>query len=67
MRGLPYDRTQLFLCAFLKLSRLIPQWNSTLQTGAPTHDVHGAQGVLFVRVQEKQVKSDNIVEHEGAG
>ena len=30
--------------------RLIQQVNNTLQTSAPTHDVHGRQSVLFVCV-----------------
>ena len=39
--------------------------NNTRQTSAPTHNVHGRQTVFFVCVQEKQVKSDNVVEHSG--
>ena len=64
MRSLPYDCSQLFLYADLKVS---PDWseeNNTLQSSTPTHDVQGKPSVLFVVVKEKQVKSDNIVEHE---
>ena len=55
------------VCVPQGFSRLIPQDKSTLQTSAPAHDVHGKQSVLFERVLKEQVKSDNIVEHEGIG
>ena len=68
MRGLPYDRNQLFLYAFLKVSpRLIPQGNDTLQTSTPSHDIHGKQSVLVVCIQEEQVKTNNIVEYKEIG
>ena len=67
MRSLPYDRSQLFLYADLKVSPAWSKENNTLQSSTPTHDVQGKPGVLFVVVEEKEVQSDNIVEHERTG
>ena len=56
------------VCVPYGFSRLIPYGNDTLQTSTPTYYyVHGRQSVLFVCVQEEQVKSDNVVEHKGSG
>ena len=40
--------TNVSVCVPQGFSRLIPQVNNTLQTSAPTHDVHGRQSVFFV-------------------
>ena len=66
MRGLPYDRNQLFLYAFLKVfSRLIPQEDNVADQYTNTRCSWQAKCVF--RISEQQVKSDNIVEHKGSG
>ena len=57
MRGLPYDRNQLFLYAFLRVS---PDWSRRGTTRCNPVPKHMIRTCL-----RKKVKSDNIVEHEG--
>ena len=65
---LPISLTDVFTSGFAVSSN--SERFGAAQEGSPLplfkpDDIHGRQSVLFVIVEEKQVKSDNIVDYEG--